>query len=156
MELKEIVDAFAAGMNVDGVIPDDAGTYRFVIDGMVVSFAGAGDTLVTWAEVGEVPPMGCERLYRTLMESMFLGELTKGGAFAIDSGSNRIFLQRFDAMPVMTPESFKAMLETFVNILEKWREIVADFRAVAPEQERKAEAEAGESRDLSLGGFLRA
>ena len=155
MELKEIIDAFAAGLDVDGVIPDDGGTYRFVIDGMVVSFVGAGDTLFTWAEVGEVPPAERERLYRVLLESTFQGEQTKGGAFAIDPESDKIYLQRFDAIPALTPENFKAMLESFVNILERWREIVADVRLLAPDQERREKAEAEESRGLSLGGFMR-
>lgn len=153
MELKELMEAFAAEAGATGVEPDDAGAYHLGIDDMSVSFAAADGRLVTWAEVGEIPPAGRERLYLTLLESAFLGAMTGGGAFSVDADTGRIFFQRLDALDALSLEGFKTMLETFVNILEDWRKIVADFRDVAPEQERKNETE--DVRELDRGGFMR-
>lgn len=155
MELKDIMEAFAAEVGVTEVAPDDAGVYHLEFDGMGVSFATADDRLVTWAEVGEIPSEGCERLYRALLEAMLLGSLTKGASFAVDSETDRIFLQRLDALAALSPEGFRKMIETFVNVLETWRKVVSDFQEVAPEQARKAEAAAAEVRELDRGGFMR-
>ena len=151
MELNDIIGAFAAEVGAAGVVPDDAGAYHLDIDEMTVSFAQAGGSIVTWAEVGETPPEGRERLYRTLMESSLLGKATTGASFAIDSDSGRIFLQRFDALAAMTLDGFNAMLESFVNVLEEWRDIIAGFREPASGQEQEAEG----IRELDRGGFMR-
>lgn len=155
MGLREIMEAFAAEVGVTDAKPDEMGSYHFNVDGMIVTFVEAGENLVTWAEVGEVPPVGHERFYRMLMESMFLGEQTAGGSFSIDPDSGKVYLQRFDALAALTLESFKAILEPFFDALEKWHDDVADFRDLAPDLENAEEAAAGESREFDLGSFMR-
>ena len=155
MEIKEIMEAFAARAGVTDFAPDEEGVYHFGFDDMRVTFAEAGGRLLTLAEVGEVPPEGRERLYGVLLESMFLGGQTKGASFALDAETNLLYLQRFDALEALSHDGFRAMLEEFVHVLEDWRGIVSDFRDAAPGQVRAAKAAAKESRELSFGDFMR-
>lgn len=157
MELKGLMEGLAAEAAAVGIAPDEGGAYHLGIDGMRISFLEAGGRLAVWADVGEPPPEGRERLFRTLLESTFMGEGAGGAAFAIDAKSGRVILQRIEASGVLDLIGFKAMLEKFVNVLEKWRKLVADFRDIAPSIDAAAEDEAAVERQLGLGevGFLR-
>ena len=158
MELKEIMEAFAAEAGLEDVTADGDGTYALSIDEMVVSFAEDSEAgrLVTFAEVGDTPAEGCERFYRLLLETMYRGEATGGATFSVPPDSDMICLQRFDPLENMDLAGFKAMLESFVNVLEDWRQALADFRDISPALNDVKEREADEVRQVGLGaeGFM--
>ena len=158
MGLKEIMEAFAAEAGLQGVAADGDGAYALSIDEMVVSFAEDREAgrLVTFAEVGAPPAEGRERFYRLLLEAMYRGEATGGATFSVPPDSDLICLQRFDSLESMDLVGFKAMLESFVNVLEDWRKALADFRDVFPALNGVKEREADEVRQVGLGteGFL--
>ena len=158
MELKEIMEAFAAEAGLGDVTADGDGTYALSIDEMVVSFAEDSEAgrLVTFAEVGDTPAEGGERFYRLLLETMYRGEATGGATFSVPPDSDLICLQRFDSLKSMDLAGFKAMLESFVNVLEDWRKALADFRDVFPALNGVKEREADGVRQAGLGteGFL--
>ena len=158
MELNELMEGLAAACGVKGVMPDAGGAYHLAIDEMNVSFMSIAESgqLVIWGEVAEPPPEGRELLYQVLMESMFMGRATGGAAFSIDAGSGKIFLQRMEALSALDVELFTKMLEKFVNVLEEWRKIVADFRPAAQEMARKAADDAAADRQGGMGmnGFM--
>lgn len=158
MEYGELMADFVGKLGLDGAEPDAEGAWHFEFDGMSVSFLEVAETgeLLTWADVGEPPPEGRERLYRTLLGAMFMGEGTLGASFSIARDDGRICLHRVDLLAGLDFDRFMANLERFVNVLEEWRGILADFREVAPEQAREAELEAEQSRVFGLGGFLQA
>lgn len=157
MEISELMKKFTDVVGIDAIEPDDNGAYHFEIDGMVVSFAERKDTreLLTVAEVGEPPPDGRELLYRTLLESAFLGEGTDGAAFSIERGSGQVCLHRADPLDLMDLDRFRGMLERFVNVLENWRRLVADFRETAPGQAKSAAEDARAVRQSREDGFIR-
>ena len=152
MDFTELMQAFGEKVGLAGLAPDGDGSCRIEIDGMAVSFMShlESDSFVTWAEVGEPPPEGVTALYRVLMEAMFIGQATGGSAFSIEPGTGKIFLHRVDSLRAVDLDSFCTMLERFVNILEQWRKLVADFRPAA------VEAAKGLSEDVpALGsGFM--
>ena len=155
MDIKELMEAFARDFGVEGVAADEDGVYTLSIDDMAVSFAETPDArLATWAEVCEPPPEGREHLYRTLMEAMFMGEGTGGAAFTIERETGKVYLHRFDALVALDGESFKAMLENFVNVLEEWRGLIADFRPVFGEIEKAADAAHDVRQEMDRGGFI--
>lgn len=158
MELKELMEGLAAACGITGVAEDNDGMYRLGIDDMEVSFTSIAESaqLVVWAEVCEMPPEGRERLYRVMMESMFMGQATGGAAFSIDPESGKVYLQRIEFLSALDVESFTTLLEKFVNVLEQWRAIISDFRPVAKEMDRKAAEETETDRRLGmgLGGFM--
>lgn len=154
MSLSEVMGAFASEVGIVDAEPDGMGAYHLDIDGMAVSFMEVGEYFAVWAEVGDVPPVGRERFYEMLMESMFPGEQsagTAGSSFSVDPDLDKVCLHRFDALAVLTPESFKAILESFCNVLEQWRGVVADYREETPDRNRAEEVPAGEG----LGEFMR-
>ena len=158
MELKEIMEAFAAEAGLEDVTADGDGTYALSIDEMVVSFAEDSEAgrLVTFAEVGDTPAEGCERFYRLLLETMYRGEATGGATFSVPPDSDLICLQRFDSLENMDLAGFKAMLESFVNVLEDWKKSLADFREISPSLNAAKSEKAAEARELGLGtnGFM--
>ena len=159
MGLREIMEAFAAEAGLKDIAADGDGIYLLSIDGMLVSFAEdrAARRLVTFAEVGALPAEGRERLYRLLLEAMYRGGTTGGATFSVPPDSDMICLQRFDGLENMNLAGFKAMLESFVNILEGWRQALADFPSVARRMERDAHEVPEASHDATLGGdgFIR-
>ena len=138
MELSEIMEQFAQKIGLADFAPDADGSYRLAIDDMTVSFVEEGEsrTLATYAEIGDLPPEGVTALYRVLMEAMFMGQATGGSAFSVEPNSGKIFLHRVDSLAALDADAFSAMLEKFVNVLEQWRKLIADFRPVAGEVEK--------------------
>lgn len=156
MDLKDIITAFAAENGLEGLTADAEGAYHIGIDDMVVSFSETGnrDEFVTWAEVAVPQQEGRERLYRALMEAMFLGQGTGGATFSLERESGEICLHRIDNSAQMDLNLFKEKLEKFVNILEQWRKLMADFAPVAHEIEEAARNSEQETRQFGLGGFM--
>ena len=156
MEFEELMKGFGEKVGIKDLAPTEDGVYRFEIDDMSVSFLEVPETrqLVTWAVVGEPPLEGRERLYQVLMESMFMGKATGGSTFSIDSDSGCIHLFRLDPLTLLDLDTFMPMLERFVNVLEEWRTIVADYRGVASKLEQDAAAEVENTRQVGMGGFL--
>lgn len=158
MDLKEIMAAFAAESGIESLVADENGAYHLCIDEMSVSFMENPESrrLATWAEVCHVPSEGRERLYQVMMEAMFMGSATGGAMFSVEPGGATIFLQRVDSLETMDIDGFKAMLELFINVLEEWRKLAADFRDIAPELDSVQQEAAEESRQLGLGtgGFM--
>lgn len=157
MELKELMEGLAAACGMDGLTADADGAYRLGFDDMEIAFKSVGSTqFAVWAEVCEMPPEGRERLYRMLMESMFLGQATGGATFSIESKSGKVYLQRIEFLSALDVDAFNGLVEKFVNVLEEWRKIITDFRPVAEVLESKTaeESEAGRQAGMGLGGFM--
>lgn len=153
MDLREIMAAFAARAGFGDLSPDGDGVYNLGIDDMEIRLMESGETgsLVTWGSVGRPPPEGEGLLFRTLLESMFMGSATGGSSFSIDRESGEIFLQRVDPLATLDPDSFWTMLEKFINILSEWRGIVDSHSGVAPERARAERDGLEEMRRFRLG-----
>lgn len=156
MDFKDLMSGFGAKVGIPDLAPDSENTCRIDIDGMSVSFMQhqESDMVVTWAEVSEPPPEGVTILYRVLMESMFMGQGTGGSTFSIEPESKKIFLHRLDPLALMDLDSFCTMLEKFVNVLEQWRKLIADFRPVAEEIGKSSGEAAPGPLDGGMGGFM--
>lgn len=158
MELKGIMDAFAAETGLSNLTADENGVYTLGIDEMIVSFVEDAEAgrIVTFAEVGKPPAEGCERFYRLLLETMYRGTATGGATFCMDPDSGAICLQRSDALATADLDSFKAALETFVNILEDWRQSIADFGDISSAIDAAKNDAAAETRQFGLNadGFI--
>lgn len=154
MEFHELMKQFGERVGLADLAPGDSGVCRVGIDDMLVLFREDVETarIMIWAEVGEPPPEGRERLYRLLMEAMFMGQATGGATFSIESGSGKVYLQRNEFLSALDTDSFFGMLEKFVNVLEEWRKLVVDFRPPAGEQERETAAEPAPG--FGSGGFM--
>lgn len=130
MDFEELLSGLGRNVGLHGLKPDDDRTCRISIDGMSVTFTAdrEGKTMLTYAEVGERPPEGVTTLYRVMMESMFMGQTTGGSTFSVDPATGKIYLHRADLLGGLDVPAFMAMVEKFVNVLEQWRSMVADYR----------------------------
>lgn len=156
MDLKTLLDGFSSGLGIGEAAADADGVFRFTVDGVTVAFMEIVETgsFAIWASVGR-PPENV-RLYRALLEAMFMGEGTGGATFSLDRESGRLILQRIDSLEAFDVASFTALVERFVGVLEKWRGCISDFTVAAPIL-KKADEQAREAeRDCWTDGFLRA
>lgn len=156
MEFDELMKGFGAEVGIKDFGPDENGVFALVIDDMNVEFeeVPGSNQFVIRSAVGELPPEGRERLYRTLLDAMYMGEVTGGACFSFIPDSNIVCLFRFVFLLQSDVSSFKKDLEKFVNTLEEWRRIVSAFSALSPELAEAEKAKSKEQRELSLGGFL--
>ena len=147
---------FTAASGITDAVADETGAFHFAIDDMTVSFEAdeASGELATYALVGELPPEGREQLYRLMMEAMFRGEGTDGATLSIAHDSDKVYLHRIDPLAVLDLESFKSILERFVNVLEEWRKQLDNFCAVIPAVEHAVAVAEEERRELGRGEFM--
>lgn len=160
MEYAELMSDFNANLNIEGASPDADGAYHFEIDGMPVSVMEIAELrqAVVWGDLGEMPPVNCERLYKSMLEAMFMGEGTGGGSFSIDHETGRVYLQRLLPLVALETADFLSQVERFVNVLEEWRRIIAEYRDVSSEFKDAMGRDDAEQRRawLNADGFLRA
>lgn len=156
MEYIELLKSFGAKVGLDDLEPMKDGIFSIEIDNMIVSFVEVPESrqLFTWADVGEQPPEGRERLYRVLMASMHMGKATGGSFFSIDASTGNVTLSRIDSLLLLDLDSFTSMLERFVNVLEKWRHLLSEYRNGASDVESAAEVEQEESLRMVQRGFM--
>ena len=151
LEFVDLMAKFGEKIGLPDLRPEDDSCY-VEIDGMPVSFMEHGNSksLVTWADVCDVPPGDGAGLSRILMEAMYMGRETDGSTFSIESGSGKIVLHRIDPLVTLDLDAFCAMLEKFVNVLEKWRDFIAGYHEDARNDDN------GTSGDSSSfgGGFI--
>lgn len=157
MKLRELMDAFVREAGLGSVGPNDAGAYHLDFDDMTVAFRETEDAsrLLIFGAIGELPPEGAEIFCRVMLKAMFLEGAVSGAAFSIDPETERLFLQRQEPLSDLDLARFKALVESFVNELEKWRGSVDAFRPVSAEIGKEKTREAEASGEISSNGFLK-
>ena len=83
------------------------------------------------ADLGEPPPEGGERLYRTMLEANNLFEGTAGATLALDAAAGRFRLQKYMSPDELANDA-RPEIETFIETALFWSRAIADFR---PEDE---------------------
>lgn len=156
MEFNELMAAFGNEIGIADLRPDEDGICNLAFDGMNVSFTSVPETerLAVWAEIGEMPPEGGDRLCRAMMEAMFMGQATAGASFSINGETGRIYHQRIESLRGLDFDEFRAMVEKFVNTLEQWRKLTAEYRPVAAEVQRIQAEERAEASAFGVSGFM--
>ena len=133
MEFKEIINGFAQKFGIEGLAPNDEGSVKLEIDGMAVELlhdADAGNVLIC-AEIGEPPPEGEIHFAEMLLRANFLFQGTGGATFAQNPESKAYALIRPFALASLDVEDFCTHVGEFADGLERWRQILADFREVS-------------------------
>lgn len=156
MELKELMDGFAAKIGLEGFAPDQDGAYMVSFDEMEVGFRedDDGKAVLIIARFAEKPTEGTDRLAEILMAANYLFVSTAGSTIALDNESKSYVLQRRESLMSHDVDSFMAVIEKFVNALEEFKTLVADFRPAFAEAEEIAAEESARFSSLSPNGFL--
>ena len=144
MTFREYVGTLERELGVEIQIEDDACAFsygakkNFKID-ILIHGSNEHGKLLTCADIGEPPPVGRERLFRTLLEANdFLGD-TAGSTISLNPGNGHARLQRFDDMDALVAEFWKKKaalaatgpakaLTAFANTAAAWKMLIADFR----------------------------
>lgn len=149
MDFGELIEAFSKKVGVEGLVPDEEGVCCIAVDDMTVTVRAFPelDKILTYAEVGDAPVEGAETFYGTMLGANHMFQGTGGAALSQDPETKKLFLNRYDALGTMDPDAFSQMLEKFINVLETWRKLLADYRPAVAE-------ETGGGALPGLGGFM--
>ena len=145
MEFQQLISDFAERHGVANLTAEDSAT-ALDIDGIVVTLVAVGDVLSISADIGEPPSDGRAEFDELMLEANLQSDVF----FAKEPEHGAYILVRRLALPVLEASAFDAALESFVNLAETWRRLLADFRPVA-----KAAAErGGEAPHFGANGFV--
>ena len=98
------------------------------------------------ADLGEPPPEGAEKLFRTMLEANNLFSGTAGATLALDGASGRFRLQKTE-FPDELANDVDGRLVTFIETALTWRRAIEDFRPAGA-----GAADAGGGGDAAAGG----
>ena len=125
MEIKELIGSLGDRIGIQLALDAD-GACSFEADGLVVT------------------------LYKAMLEANCAFAGTAGATLSLDSASGRFSLCRALPLATLGADSLYAAVEGFVNTLDAWHKIVANYRAPA-----EGEPTGGEPEPLSSGhGFM--
>ena len=126
LELKVVRDT-----TVFEVESEDGGTKVQV----VIHYVSERKLVLMSADLGEPPPEGGERLYRTMLEANNLFEGTAGATLALDAATGRFRLQMYESPDELSNDA-KAKIESFIETALFWSRAIADFRPTVEEPEK--------------------
>lgn len=132
MEFKDLLKALSEHLGGGVNLTPHDGTVDLSVDDMHLSVTGSDETSsVSFVGiVGELPPgKRSERLFKALLEANHLFAGTGGATFSINGKDGVITLNRSLSYDMLTGETFCEALTLFVNTLESWIRLVADYRA---------------------------
>ena len=145
MEFNQLIDDFAARHKVDDLIAVD-GAAALDIDGIIVTIVDRDDVLNLSAEIGDPPAEGAAAFANLLLEA----NMQSGMFFAKAPDPGQYIAVRRLQLCLVDNDAFDSALESFVNQVETWRRLLADFRVAA----KAAESEEAESATLGSAGFM--
>ena len=145
MEFQQLIADFAERHGIANLAAED-NAVALEVDGIVIMLVAVGDTLSISAGIGEPPSEGRAEFAELLLEANLQSE----AFFAKEHESGSYILVRRLALPALESDAFDAALESFVNLSETWRRLLADFRPVA----RSAAEGADEAPQFGATGFV--
>lgn len=155
MEFNDLLSALGEKIGID-LKADEEGTVNLAVDNMSVVLQAVPelDKLLLYGEVGDPPPEGADRLAEAMLQSNYLFQGTGGATLSQDADSGSYFLCQYEVLSLLDSEKFEKLLESFVNTLESWRRLVADYGPVAAEQAQARIEESNEVSSMQSSGFL--
>ncbi|MBP5640897.1 MAG: type III secretion system chaperone [Victivallales bacterium] len=151
MDYNELIEGFAAKFGVGGLTVKD-GITALNFDGMTVEIVHneVDHSVLFYGVVGQGPTDDIPKYNAFLLQANFLFQGTGGATLAQNPKTKDYVLVRAFPLEYMDTDAFIAVLEAFVNGLERWRKLLADFNPV------KKEADAMMQEPLPFsGGFIR-
>ena len=156
MEFSELINGFAARFGINDLDAGD-GSAMLEIDGMEITIVAddPGQSIVVAGVIGDPPPENSSAFADVLLQANhdLLG--AEGCGFAQNGVNGSYVLVRRIAQKDLDLDSFCAALDSFVNKVETWRRLLADFRPAAQAAAAaNAEAKAEAMSDFIGGGFM--
>ena len=124
LELNVVQDA-----TVFEVSSEDGGTAVQIF----VQDLGERRRVLMSADLGEPPPVGGEKIFRTMLEANNLFAGTAGATLALDAASGRFRLQKCEPSDELAND-IKAEFESFIETALFWSRSIADYRPSTDEE----------------------
>ncbi|MBR3223084.1 MAG: type III secretion system chaperone [Kiritimatiellae bacterium] len=118
LELKVVHDT-----TVFEVTSEDGGTKVQVL----VQDVSERNLVLLSADLGELPPYGGEKLFRTMLEANNLFAGTAGATLALDAATGRFRLQKYES-PDEFANDVEGRLKSFIETALVWSRAIADYR----------------------------
>ena len=131
MTFEELIAAFAAEYGIEGLEAGD-GAAVLDVDGMEVSilYDGPANTVTLCGEIGESPAEAEGHFGEVMLKANFLFRGTEGATLAQNPETGAFAIVRAFDLPMLDPDVFSGAMEHFVNQLENWKRLLADFRPI--------------------------
>ncbi len=144
MTFTELMEAFGKSIGAE-LPPLEDGSVMLEIDDMpvVIQEIAALNAVVMMAPIGTPPPENQEPLLTALLNAnhLFLG--TGGGTLSRDPESGMFCLCRILPLVAIEIDAFTAAMESFMNVMETWKKLIADYRPTIAATDAAPVAESG-------------
>jgi len=157
MEAQELLKSLNEKLGGLDLAFDETKTLALEVDGMAMSILDLSESgaLALTGLVGRPPPEDdLAPLYRSLLEANYTFSGAAGSTLSVNPESGDIELCRALPLAALDGESFFAEVERFVNMLETWGKIVADYRAAREAAGDATEAASFEPPPFGGSGFM--
>ena len=154
MEFKELLAAFAAKYNIEGL--DGAeGVAELEVDGIRVELLEdpQARSLVACAEIGLPPPDANGAFGAMMLKANFLLRATEGATLCENPESGAYSIVRPFPLAIADVDSLCSGLESLVNQTENWRRVLAGIRE-AESARSKAQKVDDSHHDMLSSGFV--
>ena len=154
MEFRELLAAFAANYNIEGLDGAD-GVAELEVDGIRVELLDDPQTrsLVACAEIGLPPPDANGAFGSIMLKANFLLRATEGATLCENPETGAYALMRPFPLALADIDSLSAGLESLVNQTENWRTALAGLREAEAAQPADQEVDDSHHDMLSSGYF---
>lgn len=96
-----------------------------------------------YTDLGPLPAVGREVLYRTLLEANLFGVQTRGATLSVDSHQNQVVLSRSVLVPSLGVSLMSQVLEDFVDCTVYWQRLLAEETSGAGPTAQAMQAQVG-------------
>ena len=157
MDFNDLMRSFVEKVNLTGVDPT-GDEIALVIDGMPVSFFNEREQnrMLIVGQIGEPPTEGDDAFARMLLRANHLFSGTADATLSQDEQTRIYHLCRRLNLDGLDLEGFEAQAGTFVDALESWRGVLADFRPVAEAASLHRQSQPSEWTTFVNRDFIRA
>jgi hypothetical protein len=128
MDVKTLIKAFCERLGIE-LEADTEGVFAFQVDAFEFAVHDLSEQgrVALVGDLGALPEVNPEGLFRLMLESQHCFRETEGAVFSIDGERERLILNRMLSCAELDCDTFFNEVERFVNQLETWTCIVRDY-----------------------------
>ncbi len=129
MESADLVKSLGKRLNIELELDDDGFCY-FGADEFIITISDLPDVgaILLVSDLGEAPPVNLEGLYELMIAAQYRFQGTAGGSFARNPDNDHFEFCRPLAVTLLDPDIFFTVVESFVNTVATWTEIIREYR----------------------------
>lgn len=129
MDFEALIAGLGDRIGVALVVDSD-GACVLSVDGMMVTIQSRqdSDSIGLLGLIGEAPPQNLEALLSAMLNANHLFKGTGGATISRDPDTGDFYLYRIVDLKVVDVDGFCMVVERFLNTLETWCKMLADYR----------------------------